>query len=306
MDYKPLNYMLVLQEEGLLAPAAKRLGISQSSLSLYLLRLEERYETPLYDRRKHCMTEAGRIYCEGAKKILLLHQQAVEDIQVLSEHPSFSIGVDICMNETTASLISHLLEQSARQFPQLDLQVSFLTEQTLRDQLQQKELDLAYSYFPRSGIDGLDRQMILQESLLLVAPPGFPYTGPESVFQSLAYIGMFKGTILRSACDAFFYMRRLSPFAQLESSSYAFTKAMIASGHYTAIIPAGAAWQFPEFDLYALDPSLQVASGFYLPKDFSSSTYASGLMDTLRQQLHRIYQKNSYIHFVQEESYESK
>lgn len=52
MDYKSLHYMLVLQEEGLLSLAARRLGISQSSLSLFLLRLEQQYQTPLYDRKK--------------------------------------------------------------------------------------------------------------------------------------------------------------------------------------------------------------------------------------------------------------
>lgn len=304
MDFKSLNYMLVLQEEGLLSLAAKRLGISQSSLSLYLLRLEERYETPFYDRKKHCMTEAGQLYCEGAKKILLLHKKAVEDVRAHAEHPSFSLGINLCMNETASPLITALMEHSSFHYPQVALQVAFLPEQTLRDQLQQTELDLVFSYFPRSGLDTLNRRILLKESMLLVTPPDFPYSGPENVFQSLAYIAMFKGSILRSACDAFFYMHHLSPFAQLESSSYAFTKAMMASGRYAAIIPAGAAAYFSSFALHPIRPSLQVASGFYLPKDPPNSAYFFYLMETLKQQLYETCLQNPHIHIQQEEPYE--
>ena len=69
-QYKSLHYMLALQDNDCLASAAKQLQISQSSLSLYLARLEASFGTPLYDRKSHSLTDAGRIYCDGARKIL--------------------------------------------------------------------------------------------------------------------------------------------------------------------------------------------------------------------------------------------
>lgn len=188
MDYKSLHYMLVLQEEGLLSLAARRLGISQSSLSLFLLRLEQQYQTPLYDRKKHCMTEAGRIYCEGAGKVLLLHDKALEDIRTLSEHPSFSLGFPVCMNESLAPLTAALIRESALCDPLVSLRISFFPEQRLREMLQQNEFDLIYSYFPRSGIDTLNRQSLLKEPLLLGCSPGLPLQGTRGDFpQPLLY-----------------------------------------------------------------------------------------------------------------------
>lgn len=298
MDYKSLHYMLVLQEEGLLSLAARRLGISQSSLSLFLLRLEQQYQTPLYDRKKHCMTEAGRIYCEGAGKVLLLHDKALEDIRTLSEHPSFSLGFPVCMNESLAPLTAALIRESALCDPLVSLRISFFPEQRLREMLQQNEFDLIYSYFPRSGIDTLNRQSLLKEPLLLAVPQDCPYREPGEIFRSLSYIAMFPGTTLRSACDAYFYMHHLSPFAKLESGSYGFTRAMMDTGGYATLLPAGAARFFSGFRLCPAEPALEITSGFYLPKDPQDSPYSAFLRVTLKRLL--------LLHFTEETAYESE
>lgn len=299
MQYKSLQYMLVLQEKGSLASAAKQLNISQSSLSLYLLRLEESFGTSLYNRKHHHMTEAGEFYCDGAKKILLLHEKAVEDMKTHSEIKSILFGVDICISEIAPWLISHLLEETERTYPQITLQISFLFETRLRDMIQQKKLDLAFSYFQRSGIDNLERREIMTEQFLLVVPKQIELPGndPFSAFGKLKYIAMFKDTSIRSACDAILFAQGIKPFIQVESGSYAFTRSLMKTGMYLTIVPAGAAQLFSQFRLTALDPGVQAVSGFYMLKRERDSPHYSYLIEHFNKLLSKMYTDSSYICF---------
>lgn len=306
MDYKSLRYMLALEEEKLLAQAARRLGISQSSLSLYLLRLEENYGTPLYDRSRHCMTKAGAFYCEGARKILQLHTQALDDMKALSEHPSFSFGLEMGINEMLPSLVSSLLEWSAQAYPQVSLLISVFSEQTLLEMFHQEKLDLIYSYFPRNGIGHLNRKECMEESFLMAAPHNLPLSAqdPYAAFSSLPYIAMWKNSNIRSCCDAILYQHSLSPLIQVESSSYGFSNSMMSSGNYITVIPAGAAWQFSRFALYPLEPHLRVASGFYLSSNRLETSYSSHFQHTIWKFLQDAYCHTSYLSFSTEAPYE--
>lgn len=296
---KSLQYMIALQEEGFLAPAAKRLHISQSSLSLYLMRLEESFGTPLYDRKLHRMTAAGEFYCEGAKKILLLHEKAVEDMKTHAGRQTVFFGIDLCTCELAPQLISRLLEETARFFPQITLQVSFLIQARLRELLQQNKIDLAFTYFQRSGIDNLKRRVIMKEQFLLAAPNGFPISKscPLADFNRLKYIAMFKDTSIRSACDAILFSHGIKPFIQVESGTYSFTRSLMETGQYLTIIPAGAAKLFSRFQLFSLDPSVQAASGFYLLKKDLGQPHYEFLMDCFERLLAEMYSVNSCISF---------
>ncbi|MCC8027523.1 MAG: LysR family transcriptional regulator [Clostridium sp.] len=307
MQYKSLEYMIALQEEGFLSLAAKRLHISQSTLSLYLLRLEESFGTSFYDRKLHRMTEAGEFYCEGARKILLLHEKAVEDMKTHADRKSIHFGVDICISEIAPLLISRLLEEMAGAYPQITLQISFLMETRLRDMIQQKKLDLAFSYFQRSGIDNLERREIMAEPFLLAAPEGFrfPADRPFTAFNKLKYIAMFKDTSIRWACDAILFAQGIKPYIQVESGSYTFTRSLMETGLYLTIIPAGAADLFSRFQLLPLEPSVQAVSGFYMLREERGLPHYEFLMEHFERLLSQLYSGNSPICFPGGEKGES-
>ena len=70
MLYEKLNYVLAIAEERNLTRAAKRLFISQPTLTLYLNRLEAELGVKLFDRSKTPigLTEAGNYYIGEMKK----------------------------------------------------------------------------------------------------------------------------------------------------------------------------------------------------------------------------------------------
>lgn len=71
MLYEKLNYIIAIAEERNLTQAAKRLYISQPTLTLYLNRLENELGVKLFDRSKSpvTLTDAGAYYLEKMKKI---------------------------------------------------------------------------------------------------------------------------------------------------------------------------------------------------------------------------------------------
>ena len=71
MLYEKLDYVLAIAEEQNLTRAAKKLYISQPTLTMYLNRLEENLGVKLFDRRKNpiTITPAGRRYIEKMTEI---------------------------------------------------------------------------------------------------------------------------------------------------------------------------------------------------------------------------------------------
>ena len=87
MSLREFHYVIAIAEEGSISKAARRLHIAQPSLSLYLQRLEQRLETPLFDRNTIPMTltSAGELYVGKARKILGLEQELHRELHDMSD-----------------------------------------------------------------------------------------------------------------------------------------------------------------------------------------------------------------------------
>ena len=89
MNTKQLEYILAIAEEKNLSRAAERLYITQSALSQQLSKLKKEGLPPLFvfkGKEMH-LTDAGKIYVNGARVILKLEQDAAEALQNLPENP---------------------------------------------------------------------------------------------------------------------------------------------------------------------------------------------------------------------------
>ena len=86
MDTKILEYVIAIAEEKSLSKAAERLYLSQPALSQRLKKLEDELGTPLFLREKNglSITDAGRIYINGAHSILQIKREALKKISSMS------------------------------------------------------------------------------------------------------------------------------------------------------------------------------------------------------------------------------
>ena len=87
MTFQTLDYIIAIAEERSISRAADRLLISQPALSRQLKRLEDRLDAKLFVREHNemCLTDAGKIYVNGARSIQNIHEHALEDIRKLSQ-----------------------------------------------------------------------------------------------------------------------------------------------------------------------------------------------------------------------------
>lgn len=85
MFVRQIPYILALEEERKISAAARRLGISQSTMSKFLRRLEEEMGCSLFVNAKGQMelTPQGRVYVEAAKEIHSIYEKMTEAIDCI-------------------------------------------------------------------------------------------------------------------------------------------------------------------------------------------------------------------------------
>ena len=86
MDTRQIEYILQIAEENNITKAAEKLFITQSALNQQLLKLERELGTPLFQRTKNkwCLTDAGRIYVEGARKMMQIKKDTYNQLYDVS------------------------------------------------------------------------------------------------------------------------------------------------------------------------------------------------------------------------------
>jgi DNA-binding transcriptional LysR family regulator len=83
MNLKQLEYIIAIAEEQSIKNAADRLYISQPALSQQLAKLKKEGLPPLFYRKsnKLLLTDAGKIYINGARQILSIWQEWEEEME---------------------------------------------------------------------------------------------------------------------------------------------------------------------------------------------------------------------------------
>lgn len=82
MTLREMEYLIAVAQEGNLSAAAKRLHVSQPTLSVFLTGLENRIGLKLfsYEKRRMIPTEAGKICLEASQRILQIRAQTEHSI----------------------------------------------------------------------------------------------------------------------------------------------------------------------------------------------------------------------------------
>ncbi|PVZ57379.1 LysR family transcriptional regulator [Pseudomonas sp. B1(2018)] len=165
-----LTMFVATAEQGNFSRAADLLGKTPSALTKAVAQLEEELGTRLFDRttRRMALTEAGRIYLEGARQALMQLQLATEDVEQLQHAlrgdlritapPSFAPAFlnQVCCRFLTA-------------YPQVKLEVD------LSDNFEDP-VDGGYDLALRDGpidLPGVIAQPLVENQVLLCASPAY-------------------------------------------------------------------------------------------------------------------------------------
>ncbi len=164
MLYEKLNYILAIAEEQNMTRAARRLYISQPTLTLYVNRLEAELGVKLFDRSRTpvTLTEAGTYYLEEMKKISSSEQLLRSNIRLIS-NPSQTLVIGIGQVRGHHWL-PMILPTFCSIHPNVNIQVVQGGESTMSEALQKRRIDVVFGALP-ANLPNLETEALMYEQL---------------------------------------------------------------------------------------------------------------------------------------------
>ena len=145
LDTKTLRFIVAIVDEGGLSRAAEALYLSQPALSRYLKRAEETLGTPVFYREHSglTLTAAGKVFINGARSMLHLEQEALQQIQASRQDRSASVSI------AAQSLFLPFLDKAAqgtfkKQYPSVTIKLTEQSGSQVRNLISNGTVDLGF------------------------------------------------------------------------------------------------------------------------------------------------------------------
>lgn len=240
MELRHLRYFSAVADTLHFGRAAKRLHVSQPTLSQQIRQLEEELEAPLFERARSGvrLTQAGELFRMYASR-------ALEDVDAgrvaVSALRGLTTGVlRVGYPPSMRGIVVPALAAVLKRHPGLTLSAEEAVVRRLERRMENGKLEVALGYAPTRSPD-LDAEPIFDSRLALVVARGHPLAGAESVgARQLAnepFALLTRGLRVRSRVDAYFAAMRLAPHIALESNAVATVLAMVRAGLAVTVLP---------------------------------------------------------------------
>lgn len=180
MTLQQMEYIVAVDKYRHFAKAAESCGISQSTLSSLVQKLEIELDVTIFDRNSHPVkpTAVGEEIISRAKLLLFNAAQVKE---LVATRKGESVGkVSLGITSTVAPyLLPKMLKYLSANHPDIELHVEEARVSTLVSQLERGELDIALLATPLNNGDLLEIP-VYQERLMAYVSPDEPiYNDPD-------------------------------------------------------------------------------------------------------------------------------
>lgn len=243
MELNQLRYAVAVADAGNFTRAAERSHVSQPSLSQQVMNLEKEVGHKLFHRlgRKAVPTEAGRVFLDRARRILVEVENASKE---LSDHPALGRRITVGAIPTVAPyLLPRLIERVQKEHPNLVVHVREDFRVDLIRAVVEGDLDLAIISLPAKD-PRISIEPLLTEPLLLVVPNSHPFAGRSEInVNDLAdetFVTMGDSSTLAAQIRVFFGDHNFAPKVGYRCAQVATLKQFVAMGLGISILPQGA------------------------------------------------------------------
>jgi DNA-binding transcriptional LysR family regulator len=229
-ELKTLVAFVSVVETGNVTESAKRLALSQSSVSQILAQLEESLGIQLMDRsvRPMAVTTAGRFFYDRAQSILAVAEMTSLEMRQadfkLLRHVKVAL-VDSIITAVGKPLID-VIKNRTQSWSVVSGQSHLHSHMLLS-----KQVDITISDDPLDDYSGLLRHRILREPFVLAVPN--EYSGAKdikAVLESLNLIRYSSSTLIGQQIERYLRRNQLDPVTHLQlDNSFAVVSA-VASG----------------------------------------------------------------------------
>ncbi len=168
--FQKYKYVMAVYQERCFTKAAKRLFISQPSLSVAIRNIEKKVGMPLFERSGTMLklTEAGKAYIVAAKKIEYAEDAFTRQLEDLSGLQTGRLVVG-GSNYLSSDVIPQLASRFCSRYPGVEITLIEANSVHLREMLNNEEVDLVIDNFDDFP-DQYERYPLNDEHIMLCLP----------------------------------------------------------------------------------------------------------------------------------------
>ncbi|MFC6620366.1 LysR family transcriptional regulator [Novosphingobium panipatense] len=238
IDQYLLRYFLAVAETGNFSRAARRVSVTQPTLSAGIAKLERELGARLFDRDRQrvALTPAGSRFLVRARRIAAEYEHALVELSEVTDPTLLRIGV---LNTIPTRLIEGWLAQHRALGSGEALEILDGSERDIAERLERGRIDLALTVV-RPHHARFAPELLARERYMMVLPPGHPLAGEAEVqAEQMARDRM----ALRRHCEAlpeinrFFVERGVRPRFVLKTTSDERVLAVVRSGGGVGMMP---------------------------------------------------------------------
>lgn len=170
MTLQQLRYIVAIDDYRHFGKAAEACGLTQSTLSLMVKKMEDELDVRIFDRDAHPVapTEIGRRIIDQAKVVLYNVGQISE--MTRTEKESLSGPLRIALISTVSPvLIPGLFKYFGDRYPAISLQMEEMLTGTIKEKLKRAEVDMGILTSPVADVDLLEIPLYHESFLAYVS-----------------------------------------------------------------------------------------------------------------------------------------
>lgn len=245
MNEKHMQYVLTVLKEGSFTNAAKKLYVSQPSLSQIIKTAESNLGAPIFDRSTDpiTLTPAGQLYVEAARQVTTISTNLRKQVEELSKEEFGTICLGISV-QRGMELLPELYPRFKKRFPHVGLELHEQGSATMEKSVLEGEVGIALlTTFPRH--EELVYDLIQEEKLVLIVnrecelakriAPGTPIDILEA--RDETFISSQSGHSVRTIQDSLFIARDMKPKIDLVTISIEVGKHVVAASPVVMACP---------------------------------------------------------------------
>lgn len=243
MNYNILRYVITVAEEKNFTKAAKKLYITQPSLSQTIKNEEKRLGIILFDRSSSplTLTDAGKEYVLWAQQVLNLYENMERRLQDFSTDEVSSLKIGI-LPEFSSFILSHPLKLFRERNPNSFVQIIEQSSNDLEKSLENSKLDFIiglthndkYKYY---------NEPLYDEKIVLTVTPDFPPKDKDATeidlieFKDAPFVMMEEGQFLYNVTHYLCKKSGFVPRTVVECYNLETALCMVEAGVGVSIVP---------------------------------------------------------------------
>ncbi len=227
MNIKHAQYMLTVLKEGSITAAARKLYVSQPSLSQTIRLVETGLGTPVFNRNTDpiSLTYAGEKYIKAARQILTINDNLLKEISEITHEDQGTIRLGIPV-QRAMEVLPYILPRFKEQYPRVEIRVTEDGSATVETMAREGSVDLAcLTTYPK--YEELEYILVETEELILLTsqnsslarriPAGTPIDITEA--RNEIFINIKSGHSVRDIQDRLFIQKDMQPRVMFETVS---------------------------------------------------------------------------------------